>query len=125
VVALIVYGFMLDMRMAPLMLTLAPATPALAWSWREYFRQKDAADALEELMKKAQRVWTDALTGTPTASDCLLRSREFQGAIFTRRSSAPSVLPWFYRIKRLSLEDEMHAAAHDFMKQYVEKQCSR
>jgi hypothetical protein len=119
---LVGYGLALDMHMTALTLTVAPATPALSWSWREYFRQKDAADALEDLIKRAEKVWTDALAGKCSASECLLRSREFQNAIFTRRSSAPSVLPFFYKIKRLQLEDEMKAAAYDFMQQYLQNQ---
>lgn len=121
VAVLIVYGLVIDMPITALALTVTPATPILSWSWREYFRQKDTADVLDDLMGKAQKVWKEALAGHCAVSECLRCSREFQGAIFTRRSSASSILPWFYKIKRLQLEDEMKAAATDFLKQYSER----
>jgi hypothetical protein len=41
-------------------LSLAPATPFLAWAAREYYRQRDTADLLEDLMKEAKKLWARA-----------------------------------------------------------------
>jgi hypothetical protein len=50
-----------------------------------------------------------------------LGSRELQSSTYRYRAGAPLVLPFLYRLKRLSLEDRMQAAADDFFKEYQKK----
>ena len=58
--ALIFSGLAQNLRMTEWVLSLAPATPFLAWAAREYYRQRDTADLLEDLMKEAKKLWARA-----------------------------------------------------------------
>lgn len=115
---LVAAGLLQDLNFTAWILTLAPAMPLLTWAGREYYRQRDTADLLEELMKKAKAFWKRALAGECDEHSCLAQSREFQNAIYLRRSTSPLVMPYLYRFKRLRLEDEMNDAADDFLGDY-------
>lgn len=104
--------------MTEAVLVFSPAMPALTWAGREFLRQRDAADAQETLMKQARKIWDDALDGQCEADHCLLKAREFQSAIYLRRYSAPMILPGIYVNKRATLEDQMQAAATDFLEEF-------
>lgn len=121
---LLVAGLVRDLNLTAWVLTLAPAAPLLSWGSREYFRQRDAADQLERVMRKARSFWDRALSGTCSDYDCERESREFQDAIYLRRSTSPLVMPFVYKFKRLALEDEMNEAAQDFLAKYYEKQAA-
>lgn len=101
-----------------ILIALTPTLPVINWACREYYRQIEAATNVERLVTLAAGFWADALAGACDSDRCLLRSREFQDAIYAHRSRAPSPLPVLYEIKRLNLEDEMNAAATDFLKAY-------
>ena len=116
-IALLIAGVVQNLNLTAWILTLAPATPLLSWAGREYFRQQDTADLLEDLMKKARALWTRAIEGNCDDA-CLEESRELQNAIYLRRSISPLVIPYLYKIKRLTLEDEMNEAASDFLASY-------
>ena len=90
-------------------------SPILTWAAREYYRQNDAADSLEEHLRAAKALWARALAGECDADHCLARSREFQNAIYYRRASSPLIVPLLYRFKRLQLEDDMNEAAANFL----------
>lgn len=120
-IGLLVAGLAQNLNLTAWILTLAPATPLLSWAGREYFRQRDTADLLEELMKKARALWDRALEGNCEEA-CVEESRELQNAIYLRRSTSPLVIPYLYKIKRLTLEDEMNEAADDFLASYRERQ---
>lgn len=118
---LFIAGLSQDLSFTAWVLTFIPAMPLLQWVGREFYRQKDAADQLEELWKKATSFWNRALAGECDANECVQESREFQNAIYLRRATSPMVLPYLYNFKRLTLEDEMNDAAQDFLAHY-EKQ---
>lgn len=118
VLAIGLYGLAHDLSMTAWVLTMAPAAPILAWAGREFYRQRDIAEPLEKLLSEARKFWNEALHGGCDESKCLAKSREFQDAIYSRRSSSPLVFPLVYRFRRDSLEDEMHEGASDFLKQY-------
>jgi hypothetical protein len=115
---LLVAGLAQDLNLTAWILTLAPATPLLSWAGREYFRQRDTAEQLEELMKKARGLWQEALDGACDEDACREVSRELQNAIYLRRATSPLVMPYLYKIKRLRLEDEMNDAANNFLEEY-------
>ncbi len=119
---LVIAGLLQDLNFTAWILALAPATPLLSWAGREYYRQRDTADLLEDLMKKARAFWKRALDGECDEDACLAQSREFQNAIYLRRSTSPLVMPYLYKFKRLMLEDEMNDAADDFLEAYRRKQ---
>jgi len=120
IAVLVIAGLQQNASVTAWVLTMAPATPFLAWAAREYYRQIDTADQLENLMKEARKFWNEAVSGGCTPDDCLVRSREFQNAIYNRRATSPLILPLIYRFKRLSLEDEMNEAAENFLQEYLE-----
>jgi len=122
VVALILFGGLFvsalvqNLSVADWVLSMTPATPVLAWAIREYYRQRDTAVLLEDLLKEARKLWARALAGQCDADECLHRSREFQNAIYTRRATSPLILPLLYRLKRSRLEDEMNEGAAAFLR---------
>ncbi|WP_449397027.1 S-4TM family putative pore-forming effector [Devosia riboflavina] len=122
VIAVLVFGVSLARNdsSAQWVLTLTPMAPLLGWSVREYFRQRDTADQLEDLMKAARKLWQDSLTGTVGAAESGTKAREFQDAIFARRVSSALIVPLVYKLSRPRLEDEMNEAASDFLKRYRE-----
>jgi hypothetical protein len=106
-------------------LTLASLSPLLNWSIREYYRQQDTADQLEDLMKSAKKLWELALSGECLEPECTLKTREFQDAIYARRVSSPLIVPLIYKLSRSYLEDEMNNAANDFLAQYLDSETVR
>jgi hypothetical protein len=115
---LFVGGFAQDLKLSDWVLTMAPASPILTWAAREYYRQNDTADSLEEHLRAAKALWARALAGECDADHCLAQSREFQNAIYYRRASSPLIVPLLYRFKRLHLEDNMNEAAANFLADY-------
>ncbi|HWH58002.1 MAG TPA: S-4TM family putative pore-forming effector [Terriglobales bacterium] len=124
VLVMVIYGLAQNLSITAWVLTMAPAAPVLAWAGREFYRQHDTAEPLEKLLREARKFWNDALFNGCDESQCLIRSREFQNAIYSRRSSSPLVFPLVYRFRRAQLEDEMHDGAADFLKQYEQAKSS-
>lgn len=118
VLLIALYGLAQNLSITDWVLTMTPAAPILAWSGREFYRQFDSAEPLESLLREAMKFWNDALFQRNDEAQCLTRSREFQNAIYSRRSSSPLVFPLVYRLRRAQLEDEMHHGAAEFLKQY-------
>ncbi|WP_292035559.1 MULTISPECIES: S-4TM family putative pore-forming effector [unclassified Brevundimonas] len=97
---------------------LAPAAPILIWSAREYFRQKDAADAQETLRGEAESLWEDAKKGRCSEADCLLQARELQNAIYLRRASTGLIFPGVYKHRRKAMEVAMNDAAEGYVAEW-------
>ena len=122
VVALTLFGGLFfsalvqNLSVADWILSMTPATPVLAWAIREYYRQRDTAGLLEDLIKEARKLWARALAGQCGADECLQKSREFQNAIYTRRATSPLIIFFLYRLKRSRLEDEMNEGAAAFLR---------
>lgn len=114
---LFISAFIQKLSVEDWVLSMTPATPVLAWALREYYRQRDTASSLEDLMAEAKQLWEKALAGSCDPDECKRKSREFQNAIYLRRSTSPLVLPGLYRMKRTSLEDEMNEGAAAFLRQ--------
>jgi hypothetical protein len=96
---------------------LAPAAPILTWSMREYFRQKDTAEAQETLKSDAEALWDRASAGHCDEPDCFTQSREFQNAIYARRSSSPLMIPGIYPWRRPNMEQQMNRGAEAYLKE--------
>lgn len=117
-VCLVIAALLQDLLFVDWVLVLTPAMPALSWAGREHLRQRDAADAQDTLRKQARKTWDDALVGNCDADHCLIKAREFQNAIYLRRSSSPMILPGIYMNKREELEDQMQSTAADFLGEF-------
>jgi hypothetical protein len=120
VLAIWIYGLANNLSITAWVLTMAPAIPVLAWACREFYRQRDSAEPLEKLLREARKFWNEALSNGCEESYCLTKSREFQDAIYSRRAGSPLIFPLVYRLRRSSLEDEMHEGAADFLRQYAQ-----
>lgn len=97
------------------LLLFAPAAPVLVWSLREFFRQKDAADAQESLRTEAEALWDRARQSLCKPEECGIQSRAFQDAIFARRSTSPLVFPGVYGLLRPKLERQMNQGAAEML----------
>jgi hypothetical protein len=120
VLAIWIYGLANNLSITVWVLTMAPAIPVLAWAGREFYRQRDSAEPLEKLLREARKFWNEALSNGCEENYCLTKSREFQDAIYSRRTGSPLIFPLVYRLRRSSLEDEMHEGAADFLRQYAQ-----
>lgn len=118
-IIILVGGVVLDPKFTDAILGLAMVAPMLSWALREYRKQLDTSNALQNLQSEFKTVWTEALTG---ASDEELKigSRQLQDAIYQHRVSAPLVFDWVYYRMRLKNEIEANAAAEEFVKQAEE-----
>lgn len=93
-----------------------PLAPLIVWSIRELFRQRDAADGIEQVRGEADSFFDKILAGSIPAGDYKLRSREFQDAIYLRRSQNPLIAPGIYKLKRKSMEEGMHLADEEIIR---------
>ena len=111
-------GLIVGLPLPDFVITLVvPASPIATWALREYFRQKDTADALEQTKSSAETFWAKAATSECDEAVCAARSREFQDAIFLRRATSPLPIPWLYDLVRARMDVEMAAGAADHLRQ--------
>jgi hypothetical protein len=114
--ALVVAASFTGLTVALLISTvLPPAAPVLIWSLREYFRQRDTAEAQETAKAEADALWARAKAGQCEEPECATLSREFQNAIYARRVSSPLMLPGMYRLLRPAMEDQMNKGAKTYL----------
>jgi len=119
-IALFAAGLARGLSLTAWVLSMVPASSMLAWAVREYYRQRDTADFLEDLMKEAKKLWGQALGGSCDAEGCRQKSREFQNAIYARRATSPLVMPFLYCLQRARLEDEMKEGAAAWLRELDE-----
>lgn len=100
---------------------VAPVVPVIVWGTREFYRQRDAADASDRLRKQAEELWKRLLTETCHETECAEQSRLFQNGIFERRVSAPVVFGWIYKRLRPKLEPQMDAGAEAMVKAFNDR----
>lgn len=94
---------------------LAPAGPILIWSLREYFRQRDTAEAQETVRGDAEALWERAKTGECGEGECQALSRKLQNAIYARRVRSPLILPFVYKLRRSGMEVQMNKGADAYL----------
>jgi len=96
---------------------LAPAAPILVWTLRDFYRQRDAAEAQSAARAEVEQMWALVLAGDCGAEECARRARELQNTIYSRRSSNPLVIPGLYNRLRPRLEAQMNAGAAELLAQ--------
>jgi hypothetical protein len=113
VVSVVVIGVVADLSLTDLTVSVAaPASPILIWALRERVRQREATDAIEQIKTAADAFWNSSVDGgRPDDEEFTRRSREFQDAIYLRRSASALPLPWLYKLLRPSMELSMAAGA--------------
>lgn len=117
VAALFISAFAIGLTVYALVSTvLAPAAPLLTWAMREYFRQKDTAEAQDTLKADAEDLWERAKAGKCVEAECAAQSREFQNAIYIRRATSPLILPFLYPWCRPTMERQMNVGAEQLLR---------
>lgn len=96
----------------------APAPPFTIWGIKEFNRQNDAAATTSKLMREAEALWERAKQGSCSPAECAVSSRQFQNAIFDRRSFDPLIIDWVYWLQRKSLEDQKNRGAERFVQEF-------
>ncbi|HYH70085.1 MAG TPA: S-4TM family putative pore-forming effector [Methyloceanibacter sp.] len=115
---LLVAGFLADLSLLGFSATiLAPATPLMIWAFREHYRQLDAAQSLENIKDEAETLWDQVKADQVGLEECLIRSREFQNAIFARRTLNPLIFPLIYPLLRDRMEVQMNKGAEQYLKE--------
>ena len=94
---------------------VAPAGPILIWSLREYFRQRDTAEAQETVRGDAEALWARAKADACGADECEALARGFQNSIYARRVSSPLMLPLVYKLRRPAMEVQMNKGAAAYL----------
>lgn len=123
-VVLLAAGIVGGLSFADFVLTiLVPGAPLVIWALRESFRQQDAAEALEQIKMAAEQLWSTALQGSLPGAELDARSREFQDAIYARRSSNPLPVPFVYSLVRTGMEVEMREGAAERLEQIGVRPC--
>lgn len=116
-----VYSIAVGLKVEAFLLTvLAPATPILNWTLREFFRQRDTVETLERLKSESQKLWKRAVEGMPL-NEAAERSRELQDAIYNHRVASPLVFDFLYRFRRDGLEAQMNAGADHLVAEFHKK----
>ncbi|MFL6261417.1 MAG: S-4TM family putative pore-forming effector [Thermoanaerobaculia bacterium] len=104
---------------------LAPLAPILLWGIREFQKHGEAAETTERLREKSNDLWKKALEEKLSDTDLLSQSRQLQSEIYDRRSSAPMIFDWIYKLLRSRLEDQMSVAAEELVSQAKSSSVSR
>ena len=118
VLALVVLGLMHELTVGEFVLNvMAPAAPILIWSAREYYRQIDTAEMLDQIRREAEALWIRARDGGCSSDDCSRDSRELQTAIYVRRATSPLIFPMIYKWLRPALEAQMNEGAEQFVRE--------
>lgn len=95
---------------------LVPAAPLLIWSVREFFRQRDAAEANDIIQKESETLLSRVVAGGCDERSCTAQSANLQSALFHRRATNPLLFPGLYKIQRLVLEKRMNEGAEHWIK---------
>lgn len=116
--ALFVLGLLARMTLIDFAATvLTPAAPVLVWALRDFYRQRDTADAQAGAQAELEQLWALVVSNKCDENECLNRARELQNTIFARRSSSPLIFPGLYNRLRPGLESQMNVGAEDLLTQ--------
>ena len=92
-----------------------PVAPAALWCIRDYFRQRDAADALDNLKVHIETVWTESLTGKLDEGNLPSETDRIQDALFDHRSRSPLLFNWIYKLQKAENEEAMKVKATELV----------
>jgi len=112
------FGIVTSSTMSDVFLSaFVPPAPIIIWALREYFRQRDAAEANDVIQRESERLLQAAIGGACSADDCASQARQLQSALFARRSTNPLLLPFLYKWRRPRLERNMDAGAEHWLRE--------
>ena len=117
-VALFIVGLFARMTLVDFAATvLTPAAPILVWALRDFYRQRDTADAQGTARVEVDQLWALVISGKCEPEECLSRARELQNTIFARRSTSPLIFPGLYNRFRTGMEAQMNVGASELLAQ--------
>jgi hypothetical protein len=90
---------------------LAPLWPALAWGFREAFKQHDAAESAGILRTQVERLWDRCLKGPLPAEELRGEMRAIQTEIQRGRAHRPLVFNWVHHLLRAQHQHLMQTGA--------------
>jgi hypothetical protein len=96
---------------------LAPASPVIIWSVREFCNEHESANRLDQLREAAEALWDRARKGECGPDGCADLSRQFQNAIYSRRCDSPLIFDWIYWALRPRLETQMNKGAEQLIRE--------
>lgn len=96
---------------------LAPFSPTILWAIREYYKQGEAADALDKLKIQIEGIWRKSMSNELTEEAIERISRDIQNEIFDRRRTDPVVFDWIYWLLRDKQEAQMNKRAEELVKE--------
>lgn len=97
---------------------LAPLSPVVLWSVREYFRQRDTTTSQEQARQTVEGLWVKVADGALDPQTATSAARQLQDAIYLRRSSSPLIFPGLYSGMRKKLENQLNAGAAKMVDDY-------
>jgi hypothetical protein len=95
---------------------MVPAAPLVIWAFREFFRQRDAAEANDIIQQESETLLARVIGKECDAESCTAESAQLQGALFNRRATNPLLLPGVYDLQRFVMEKRMNEGAEHWVK---------
>jgi F0F1-type ATP synthase assembly protein I len=96
---------------------LAPFSPTILWTLREYYKQGESADALDKLKAQIEGIWGKAMSNELSEEAIERTSRDIQNEIFDRRRTDPVVFDSVYWFLRDKQEAQMNKCAEELGKE--------
>ncbi|MFN6476460.1 S-4TM family putative pore-forming effector [Nostoc sp. DedQUE07] len=96
---------------------LAPLSPTILWSIREYRKQREAIETLERLKDYVENFWVDIINKKLNPDQIERESRELQDGIYDYRCNNPLIFNWIYNLLRNSQEEAMNKGAEELVEE--------
>ena len=93
---------------------VAPLAPALVLGIRQVSEQMDTANRLDKLKEHAERLWDEALNGSPE-TEITLKTRNLQDEILENRKRGAMVFDWVFKRLRSDYETQMNHGVAEFV----------
>jgi hypothetical protein len=117
--AVLVVGLAQKLTVETMTITvLAPLTPLLLWSIREWQRESRAMESLKRLDGTVNEYVDDAVTRKANAEELDRRARLIQDEIYDRRRQNPLIFDWVYALLRTRFEEHMAVGAETLVSRY-------
>lgn len=98
---------------------LAPLSPTILWSVREYRKQREAIETLERLKDYVENLWVEMINKKLNHEEIERESRELQDGIYDYRCNNPLIFNWIYKLLRNSQEEEMNKGSEELVEEAI------
>lgn len=112
IIIVFIIGFATGMNMEKFILAvLAPISPFILWTIREYKKQRESLTLLDRLKAYVEGLWSDVIAKKLPPKQIEVKSRELQDEIYDHRCNDPLIFNWIYRLLRTQYEGHMNKGA--------------